>query len=164
MQKMNLNEFDSDFVNKILDCFYVNDFTGAESDFYKALDLFKKLKMKFLNGYFHLHKWRTNDPKLRKIILENICKFLKPEKILRILWEEVDDILVFEFSKICKTYKTLDITKVFRVFQEYKKQKLSCDELLPNHFTNEFEKIMLSLQDMEKVSIDRNVFHKQIAN
>ena len=64
MQKMNLNEFDSDFVNKILDCFYVNDFTGAESDFYKALDLFKKLKMKFLDGYFHLHKWRTNDPKL----------------------------------------------------------------------------------------------------
>ena len=32
------------------------DFTGGESDFYKALDLFKKLKLRFLDGHFHLRK------------------------------------------------------------------------------------------------------------
>ena len=64
-------EFGIDFVNKILDCFYVGDFTGGESDFSKALNLFKNLNLRFLDGHFHLHKWRTNDPKLRKIISEN---------------------------------------------------------------------------------------------
>ena len=49
-------EFDIDFVNKILDYFYVDDFTDGESDFYKALDLFKKLKLRFLDGHFHLRK------------------------------------------------------------------------------------------------------------
>ena len=87
--------------------------------------------------------------------------------------------LVFDFSEICETYKTLDITRrnvlkilamfydligllqpilinLKRLFQEICKQNLSWDELLPDDFKNEFEKIMLSLQDMEKISIDRN--------
>ena len=104
-------EFDIDFVIKIIDCFYVDDFTDGESDFYKALDLLKKLKLRFLDGNFHLRKWRTKDPKLRKIISENNSNSLKPEKILGILWEEVDDMLAFDFSEICETYKTLDIIK-----------------------------------------------------
>ena len=36
---------------------------------------------------------------------------MQPEKILGILWEEVDDMLVFDFSEICEIYKTPDITK-----------------------------------------------------
>ena len=40
-------EFDIDFINKILDCFYVDDFTGGDSDFSKAFGLFKKLKQIF---------------------------------------------------------------------------------------------------------------------
>ena len=78
-------EFDIDFVIKIIDCFYVDDFTDGESDFYKALDLLKKLKLRFLDGNFHLRKWRTKDPKLRKIISENNSNSLKPEIILGIL-------------------------------------------------------------------------------
>ena len=45
-------EFDIDFVNKIFDCFYIDHFTGDEGDFYKALDLLKKLKLRFLDGHF----------------------------------------------------------------------------------------------------------------
>ena len=36
---------------------------------------------------------------------------MQPKKILGILRKEVDDMLVFDFSKICETYKTLDIAK-----------------------------------------------------
>ena len=54
-------DFDIDYVNKILDCFYVDDFTGGESDFYKALVL------RFLDRHFHLCKWRTDDTKVTKI-------------------------------------------------------------------------------------------------
>ena len=75
-------EFDIDFVNKILGCFYVDDFTAGESDFYKDLDLFNKLKLTSLDGHFHLRKWRTNDPKLRWIISENTCNVLHLKKFL----------------------------------------------------------------------------------
>ena len=95
-------EFEINFVNIILDCFYVDDFTGG---FPKALDLFKKLKLKFLDGHFHLRKWRINDPKLRKIISENTSTSLQPEKIIGILWEEISEMLVFYFSEICEPVK-----------------------------------------------------------
>ena len=104
---------------------------------------------------------------------------MQPEKILGILWEEAGDMLVFDFSEICKTCKTLNITKrnvlkilamlydpigllqpilinLKRMLQEICKQKLSWDELLPDDFRNEFEKIMFSLQDMERISIVKN--------
>ena len=92
--------------------------------------------------------------------------------------------LVFDFSKICETYKILDIiTKqnvlkilamfhdpigllqlilinLKRLFQEICKEKLSWDELSADDFRNEFEKIMLSLQDMEKIFITRNVLNE----
>ena len=48
---------------------------------------------------------------LHKIFSENISNSLQPENIIGILWEEVDDMLVFDFSEICETYKTVDITK-----------------------------------------------------
>ena len=43
------------------------------------------------------------------------------------------------------------------LFQEIYKQKLSWDQILPDDFRNEFDKIMLSLQDMEKMFIPRNL-------
>ena len=45
------------------------------------------------------------------IISEITSSSLQPEKILPILWEEVDHMVVFDFSEICQTYKSLDITK-----------------------------------------------------
>ena len=92
--------------------------------------------------------------------------------------------LVFDFSKICETYKTLYVTKqnvlkilamfhdpigllqrilinLKRLFQEICKEKLSWDKLLADDFRNEFEKIMLSLQDMEKIFITRNVLNER---
>ena len=68
----------------------------------KFLTFLKKSKLRFLDGYFHSGKWRTND---KKIISEKTSNSLQPEKILVILWEEVDDMLVFDFSEICETYK-----------------------------------------------------------
>ena len=163
--------------------FYVDNFVSGDSDFYNAFDLFKKLKLRFLDGHFHLRKWRTNHLKLRKIVTENTSNSLQPEKILEILWEEVDDLLMFDFSEICETNKTLDNIKrnvlkvqamfydpigilqpVFlnlkKLFHAIYKQKLNWDELLPDDFRNEFEKLMLSLQDMEKIYIARNVLLK----
>ena len=74
-------EFDIDFVNIVLNSFYVDDFTGGENDFEKALDLYKKLKIRFLEGLFHLRRRQTNQPKLRKLIYGGE-QSLGPSKVL----------------------------------------------------------------------------------
>ena len=43
-------EFKIDFVNKI----YVDGFTDGESNFSKAFDLFRKLKLEFIKWHFYL--------------------------------------------------------------------------------------------------------------
>ena len=100
-------EFDIDFMNKIFDCFYGDGLQSSTT----FLTWLKKLKLRFLNRLFYYRKWTTNNPKLHKIISENTFNYLQPERILWNLWEELDDVLVFDFFEICETYKTLDITK-----------------------------------------------------
>ena len=50
-------ELDNDFVNNILDCFYVDDFTGTvKAISTKLLTFLKNLKLRFLDRHFHLLK------------------------------------------------------------------------------------------------------------
>ena len=48
--------FYNDFVTKIVDLFFTDDFTGGEDTVEKAYLLFKKLKLRFLEGRFNLRK------------------------------------------------------------------------------------------------------------
>ena len=48
--------FDSDFVTKIVDSLFVDDFTGREDTVEKAYLLFKKLKLRLLEERFNLRK------------------------------------------------------------------------------------------------------------
>ena len=123
-------EFDIDFINKILDCFYVDDFTGGDSDFSKALGLLKKLKLRFLNRHFHLRKWRTKDPELRRIYLENTSNSLQPEKI--------PGILRFIFLKFVKLTK-LDITKIIVSLQDMKEISVARNVVLQTDYQQEIE-------------------------
>ena len=86
----------------------------------------------------------------------------------------------FDFSKICEVYKTLDIAKrnvltilamsydptrllqpsltnLKRFLKEICKHKFSWNEIVSEDFRNEFEKIMLSLQEIEKISVPINI-------
>ena len=103
-------EFDIDFVNTVLNSFYVDDFTGGENDFEKVLDLYKKLKIRFLEGLFHLRKWRTNHQKLRKLICGGE-QSLGHSKSLGVIWDEQTDNFIFDFAEICKFSKGLNVTK-----------------------------------------------------
>ena len=47
-------EFDMNFVNNVFDSFHVDDFSGGENDLDNALELCKKLKLRFLEGLFCL--------------------------------------------------------------------------------------------------------------
>lgn len=89
-------EYDDEFASKVLDSFYIDDLSGGENTTKKVFELFKKLKILFLKWLFYLRKWRANDPKLRCLISENNESELKPSKILGIIWNEKNDITVFD--------------------------------------------------------------------
>ena len=67
----------------VVDSFYIDDFTGGADNFVKPLELFKKLKLGFLEGSFNLRKWKTNHSKLPELIskikesLEHV--YMRPE-------------------------------------------------------------------------------------
>ena len=103
----NYLDIDPEFVEKVTKSFYVDDCISGKNSIEKALELYKKLEMRFLEGLFHLRKWRTNDPDLRQKInsVENIETQTEstPEKILRITWDENSDTLNFDLKEIIET-------------------------------------------------------------
>ena len=78
-------EYDEAFVEKIENSFYVDNFSGGDTSFETVIKLYKKLRVRFAEGYFNLRKWRTNDANLRKLISETAQNDIKPEKILGVL-------------------------------------------------------------------------------
>ena len=79
-------DFDIDFINTVFNSFYVDDFVGGENSLEGAFLLFKKLKLRFLEGLFHLKKRKTKDLKLREFISDS--KSTKISKVLGNLWNE----------------------------------------------------------------------------
>ena len=46
-------DFDKEFIDKVLSSFFVDDFIGGEESVAKAFELFKKLRIRFLEGHFY---------------------------------------------------------------------------------------------------------------
>ena len=65
------HDFDKKFIDKALSSFFVDDFIGGEESVAKAFELFKKLRIRFLEGHFLLRKWKTNNLELRNLITHN---------------------------------------------------------------------------------------------
>ena len=59
---------DPEFVQKVPDSFYVDDFVSGESDTEKTFDLFEKTKSRMGQGGFKLRKWVTNSKELKRKI------------------------------------------------------------------------------------------------
>ena len=100
-------EFDNEFVQRVIDSFYVDDFSGGANSLEGVHELFKKLKLRFIDGAFNLRKWRTNEPNLRKVIGDENPS----SKILGVIWNEKDDTLSFNFQEICDLAQQLKPTK-----------------------------------------------------
>ena len=49
-------EYDQAFAEKIENSFYVDNFSGGDTSFETALDLYKNLRVRFAEGYFNLRK------------------------------------------------------------------------------------------------------------
>ena len=57
----NLLAFDLKFTELVERSFFVDDFIGDASSLAEGIELFKKLKPKFIEGRSLLRKWRTNN-------------------------------------------------------------------------------------------------------
>ena len=82
----------------------LDDFVRGEESVAKAFELFKKVGIRFLEGYFLLRKWKTNN--LRNLITHNNSgnedTVNKVEKVLVIQWDSDKDILIYDFKAIMK--------------------------------------------------------------
>ena len=107
--------FDKEFIDKALSSFFVDDFIGGEESVAKAFELFKKLRIRFLEGHFLLRKWKTNNLELQNPITHNNSgnedTVNKAEKVLGIPWDSDKDILVYDFKAIMKDAHKLKPTK-----------------------------------------------------
>ena len=104
-------EYDEAFIEKIGISFYVDNFSRGDTSFEMAMELYKKLRVRFAEGYFNLRKMRT-DANLRKLHSETGQNDIKPEKILGVLWDEIDDIIISDFKEIVELSETLSTTKI----------------------------------------------------
>ena len=104
---------DPDYVQKTLLSF-IDDFNGGEFSIDTAFELYKKLKLRFLEGHFNLRKWRTNNQKLHEKINETesiLEKVLQNSKILGLIWDEEKDAFIFDFAKFAETSSQQKPTK-----------------------------------------------------
>ena len=90
--------FDPEFIMQELRSFFVDDFSGGSKTTIAAFELYKKMKVRFLEGQFNLTKWRMNDKKLRLLIsqIEGTEITLARSKVLVISWD--NDEFIFNFK------------------------------------------------------------------
>ena len=147
-----------------IDSLYVDDFWGGANSLEGVHELFKKLKLRFIDGAFNLSKWRTNKPNLGKIIGDESHS----SKILDVIWNEKSDTLSFKFQEVCDLAQQLKPTKrnilkmlsmfydptgiwqpVFinlkNVFWNICKQKILWEDELPIDIANDWANIISSL-------------------
>eukprot|EP00112_Aurelia_sp_Birch-Aquarium-sp1_P012879 Seg2713.6 transcript_id=Seg2713.6/GoldUCD/mRNA.D3Y31 product="hypothetical protein" protein_id=Seg2713.6/GoldUCD/D3Y31 len=116
---------DPDFVSKVCEGFYVDDWASGAQDNETAMNLYHKVKLRMLEGGFNLRKWKTNEPELAQMIQkeEDVQKSdsdLSKEydlsyaktvldgsetsqvrnKVLGIVWDQSEDNLEFDLSKV----------------------------------------------------------------
>ena len=112
-------DFDIDFISTVFNSIYVDDFAGGKNSIEGAFLLFKKLKLRFLEGLFHLKKWKTDDLKLPEFKSDSNSN--KMSKVLRILWDEHKDAFIYDLKEISELAHPQPLTNrnLLRVLATY---------------------------------------------
>ena len=117
---------DTEFVKKVRKKFYVDDLNTSVNSVKEGVELVKKIKVRFSEAQFNVRKFRSNSKELRTYFetLENVnivnntvnkevvdSKINNEQKILGILWDEIEDNLVFRLDDIFKDAANVVPTK-----------------------------------------------------
>ena len=137
------------------------------------------MKLRFLEGLFHLKKWKTNGLKLRESISDS--KSAKISKVLRILCDEHKDTFIYDFKEICELAHSLPRTKrnLLRIlatyydplgmlqpiimkikitFQQICKLNLDWDSVLPDNLKQTLFRLRPFLKENEQIEVPRYIF------
>ena len=57
-------------MNKVLKSFYVDDLNCGVDNDNEGVNLYKNIKLRFMEGNFNVRKWRSNNEELRNYIVE----------------------------------------------------------------------------------------------
>ena len=55
---------DKEFSGRVAKSFYVDDFHCTAKDVSEGIEIYKKIKLRFLDASFNVRKWKTNNPDL----------------------------------------------------------------------------------------------------
>ena len=98
----NYSKDDPKFANTLLHHLYVDDFHCSINTAEEGFELYKKVKLRFLEGNFTIRKWRANNKRLRALINEqeyvDISKQSSGDKVLGIIWKDDTDKLVMNMD------------------------------------------------------------------
>ena len=117
---------DIEFVKKARKRFYVDDLNTGVNSVKEGVELAKKIKVRFNKAQFNVRKFRSNSKELRtyfetlenKNIVNNTVnkevvdgKINNEQRILGILWDQIEDNLVFRLYDIFKDATNVVSTK-----------------------------------------------------
>ena len=117
---------DTEFVKKVRKKFYVDVLTTGVNSAKEGVELVKKIKVRFSEAQFNVRKFRSNSKELRTYFetLENVNivnntvnkevvdgKINNEQRILGILWDQIEDNLVFRLDDIFKDATNVVSTK-----------------------------------------------------
>ena len=119
---------DAEFVKKVSQSFFVDDFCSGAQNALKGYELYKKVKLRFAEAKFNLRKWVTNDTSLMDLINreENLQADLgemsRNPKVLGIKWDLTKDMLnlrlrhIFEEAGILNPTKRKNLKSIARIY------------------------------------------------
>ena len=61
---------DKEFSEKVAKSFYVDDFNTTAKDNSEDIEIYKKIKLRFLDASFSVRKWKTNNPDFKIIFIK----------------------------------------------------------------------------------------------
>ena len=104
-------KIDPEFVSKVLRHFYDDDFNCRVESYEQGVELYKKVKSRFMEGYFNVRKWRASNNNLQEFINRQEQSKSSDEKVLGIHWNENTDVFVINLNDYINEAEKLAPTK-----------------------------------------------------
>ena len=112
-------DIDQNFSEKVAKSFYVDDFNSTVHNVTEGEELYKKIKLRFLDASFNVRKWKTNSLELQNYI-DKMERSISPSsdiqsnyktKVLGIEWGTINEYLSYSFEDLVESFKSVLPTK-----------------------------------------------------
>lgn len=159
--------------------FYVDNFQGTITDEEMLFNIYKEANREMKMANMPLRQWNTNNPKLRKIILNDYPEYNIPTvtSVLGMQWNTVDDSLTLQLAKYSQSEqnhltKRQLLAKISMLFdplglfspitikgklllQKSWKMKIDWDDSLPDCYMDSWRELQAEYQQLTVMKVPR---------